>query len=422
MEKSQHKILLGIIIFTLASFIICGCIIDGLAKSWMGFLDLQLMPARLISDFIELRGIGAAFMNAALVALLALVIILATGVSLSGVTFATVFTVLGFGLFGKTPLNVLPIFLGVFLSSKIAKRSFKEYLVIALFGTALGPFVSFVAFEIGLSLTYSLLFAFGAGTIVGLLLPALAVSMLNMHQGYNLYNIGMTCGFLGIFLASLFKIRGIEYAKLSAWYSESHPLLMFILPALSVILIIAGLAIDKKLILKNWIKILKVPGQLPSDFFSISSLGSGFFNAGLMGLLGSGFVYFTGSHFNGPVLGGVLTIMGFGAFGTHPKNSIPVMTGVILCAFCFGQQLNSPGVILAIIFSTTLGPISGQFGFPVGLIAGFIHMVMVSQTGTWHGAMNLYNNGFAGGLTATFLVAILHWLSNNTNFLKKKVK
>ena len=388
----------------------------------MGFLDLQLMPARLISDFIELRGIGAAFMNAALVALLALVIILATGVSLSGVTFATVFTVLGFGLFGKTPLNVLPIFLGVFLSSKIAKRSFKEYLVIALFGTALGPFVSFVAFEIGLSLTYSLLFAFGAGTIVGLLLPALAVSMLNMHQGYNLYNIGMTCGFLGIFLASLFKIRGIEYAKLSAWYSESHPLLMFILPALSVILIIAGLAIDKKLTLKNWIIILKVPGQLPSDFFSISSLGSGFFNAGLMGLLGSGFVYFTGSHFNGPVLGGVLTIMGFGAFGTHPKNSIPVMTGVILCAFCFGQQLNSPGVILAIIFSTTLGPISGQFGFPVGLIAGFIHMVMVSQTGTWHGAMNLYNNGFAGGLTATFLVAILHWLSNNTNFLKKKVK
>lgn len=422
MKNNEHKILLIIIILILISFIICGFVSDGVIKSWTGFLELQLTPARLISDFIELKGVGAAFVNAALVTSLALVIILVTGVSLSGVTFATLLTILGFGLFGKTPLNVLPIILGVFLSSLIAKRSFKEFLVIALFGTALGPFVSFVAFELGMSFPLSLALAFLGGTAAGLILPAMAVAILNMHQGYNLYNIGMTCGFLGIFLASIFKIGKVEYLKLEVWYSESHPLLIFILPLLSLVLIFAGIFIDRTYLIKNWKKILKKSGQLPSDFFSISSLGSGLFNAGVMGLIGFAIAYFTGADFNGPVLGGILTIMGFGAFGTHPKNSIPVMVGVMLCAFSFGLPFNTPGVILAILFSTTLGPLSGQFGFPIGLIAGFIHMTVVSQTGEWHGAMNLYNNGFAGGLTATLLVAILHWLSHNTNLLKKKAK
>lgn len=421
MDK-QHCILFWIIIAILLAFLIIAFVIDGLIPSLRGVLDLQIMPARLLSDFIELKGIGPAFINAALVAALALILVRISGVSLSGVTFAAILTLLGFGLFGKTPLNISPVLFGVFLASRIAKRSFKEYLVIALFGTALGPFVSFAAFETAFHPLLSWSIALGAGTLVGMILPAVAVAMLNMHQGYNLYNIGLSCGFLGLFLASLFKIQGSEFIKLSTWYSKTQLSLILLVPVLSLCLIIAGIVLDRKIILQNWLKILKTPGRLPSDFFSLASLGSGLFNSGVVGALGFLAVFLTGSDFNGPVLGGIFTIMGFGAFGTHLKNSLPVMAGVVLCAFCFSLPLNSPGVILAIIFCTTLGPISGQFGFPVGILAGFIHMIMVSQTGAWHGAMNLYNNGFAGGLTATLLVAILHWISNNTNWLKKNVK
>jgi hypothetical protein len=34
---------------------------------------------------------------------------------------------------------------------------------------------------------------------------------------------------------------------------------------------------------------------------------------------------------------------------------------------------------------------------------------MVERTGAWHLGLNLYNNGFAGGITATLLLAVIEW-------------
>lgn len=50
------------------------------------------------------------------------------------------------------------------------------------------------------------------------------------------------------------------------------------------------------------------------------------------------------------------------------------------------------------LFATTMAPISMQFGLPVGMLAGFLHLVVVHNVGVMHGGMNLYNNGFSGGL------------------------
>jgi hypothetical protein len=38
---------------------------------------------------------------------------------------------------------------------------------------------------------------------------------------------------------------------------------------------------------------------------------------------------------------------------------------------------------------------------------------MVERTAAWHGGMDLYNNGFAGGLTAAFFVAVIEWRRSN---------
>ncbi len=417
MNKSHHNIILRLLLTICALFIGSAFIVDGVIPSINGFIKLQMSPARLLSDFVEMQGIGPAFFNGAIVALIGIGVILISGVKFSGATFAAVLTLLGFGLFGKTPVNILPIIFGVFLAAKTAKREFKEYLLIALFGTALGPLVSFIAFELGgsqLPAFTALFLGAGAGVLSGFILPGVAISMLHLHQGYNLYNIGLTCGFIGIFAASFFKTGAYTFASLPYWYSASHPVLIYIMPTVSVLLILVGIMLDKKNVLINWISIQKQSGRLPSDFFDLASLGSGLFNAGLIGIIGCIMVVLTGSGFNGPVLGGILTIIGFGAFGTHPRNSIPVITGVIICAVLFHLPLNSPGVILAILFCTTLGPLAGQFGILMGLLAGFIHMIMVSQTGAWHGAINLYNNGFAGGLTAALLVAIIQWFKSNT--------
>ena len=59
------------------------------------------------------------------------------------------------------------------------------------------------------------------------------------------------------------------------------------------------------------------------------------------------------------------------------------------------------------LFSTTLAPIAGEFGVMAGLIAGFLHSSVALNVGIVYGGMNLYNNGFAGGLVAIFMVPVV---------------
>ena len=84
---------------------------------------------------------------------------------------AAVFTMPGFGLFGKTPLNVLPLIAGVYLAAKVAGKSFREYILIALFGTALGPLVTMLILETGLPPAAALPAALACGFAAGFIMP-----------------------------------------------------------------------------------------------------------------------------------------------------------------------------------------------------------------------------------------------------------
>jgi hypothetical protein len=106
-------------------------------------------------------------------------------------------------------------------------------------------------------------------------------------------------------------------------------------------------------------------------------------------------------------------VVGFGTFGKHPRNCWPVVVGVIAATLAFGKSLTAPGPVLALLFGTTLAPLAGKYGVLIGMAAGFTHLVMVERTAAWHGGLDLYNNGFAGGLTATFFVAIIEWIDSN---------
>ncbi len=280
--------------------------------------------------------------------------------------------------------------------------------------------VSFIAFEFGLTGAVGISAGLGIGVVSGFFLPALAVAMLHFHQGYNLYNMGLTCGFFGLFAAAFIQATGHEFTSVMFWYEERSLLLTLIVPIFSLILIVIGLIIGGKNALSSLKSVQKLSGRLPSDFMDMASLDGALINSGLIGLIGSLYIYLIGGNFNGPVIGGLLTIIGFGSFGTNLKNAWPVVLGVILCALVFNIELNSPAVILAAIFVTTLGPIAGQFGFVAGIIAGFIHLVMVKETGSWYGGMNLYNNGFAGGLTATLVIAVIQWYKTNSTVFRGK--
>jgi hypothetical protein len=116
---------------------------------------------------------------------------------------------------------------------------------------------------------------------------------------------------------------------------------------------------------------------------------------------------------NGPILAGSFTVAGFGALGKHPRNVVPIMIGVYL--FCFPNIWGhaDPGPLLAALFCTTLAPLAGKFGFIAGIIAGGLHLPMVMHVGSIHGYMNLYNNGFAGGLAMLIIVGFVKGLWPN---------
>jgi len=409
----EERFLYGLLSSVLLLCIAAGFAAQGVQATLRGVWQLQTHPGRLLNDFTAIAGEGAALANASLTAALCLALVRLNRVRLSGPTVAAFFTILGFGLFGKTPTNVLPIILGVFLAAKLTGKKFNEYILIALFGTALGPLVTMLAVELTATTAAGVILAVVGGLAAGVLLPPLAMVMLRLHQGYNLYNIGLTAGFLGLLVGGIVTASRGRLDPGAQWNHDPSLLLVLAAPALCAALLGGALLLGGRGVWGQFLRIMRIPGRLPSDFMDTVSVPAGLLNMAALGTAAWLYVIVAGGPVNGPVLGGILTVMGFAAFGKHPRNSWPVLAGVIGATLLFGKGLASPGPLLAALFGTTLAPLAGEFGPLVGMAAGFVHLVMVEQTAAWHLGMNLYNNGFAGGLTAVYFVAVIEWLRSN---------
>jgi hypothetical protein len=384
---------------------------EGPVAAFKGFMVVQVTGSRLINDLTVIGGEGGALLNSAVMGFLALILINLNGVRLSGPTIACIFTIMGFSLFGKSPFNATPIVLGVFLAAKIAGKPFRNYLIMALFGTALGPLVDFVILEAGLHGLVAVPAGLAVGICAGMLIPAMAISMLRLHEGFSLYNIGLTCGFLGLFAAGILAASGHDIGSLNLVWNEAPSLrLRLLAPLLALLALVWGLVMEGPSIGKNLARILKLSGRLPSDFMDLVSPGASLVNMGILGLGGSLYLFLIGADFCGPTIGGLFTLMGFAGFGKHPRNCLPVMLGIAGATLLFGMPLDSPGPVLAILFGTTLAPLAGEFGPLVGFAAGFLHLIIVDRSSAWHGGLDLYNNGFSGGLTAALFVAVAEWL------------
>jgi len=409
----QDRLLYVLLVVVLGGIISAGLVAEGPAAALAGLWRLQAHPARLINDFTVAASPGSALVNAALVAFIGLLLVRINGVRLSGPTVAAVFTMFGFGLFGKTPLNIVPVIAGVFVAAKLARREFSGYILIALFGTALAPLVSLLAVELGLRPALGVPIAALAGVAVGVILPAVARSMLRLHQGYSLYNIGLATGIIALFAAALTFGAVDQPSGGVLWNTEPSLVLVLLTPVVSIVLATAGVVTGGGSSFRSFARILKLPGRLPSDFMSTESVAGALVNMGIMGLALWSYAMLVGAPINGPVIGGLFTVIGFSSFGKHPRNVWPVLAGVVLAALVFGLELSAPGVILAALFGTTLAPLVGDFGSVMGVVAGFIHLAIVMRSGSWHAGIGLYNNGLAGGLTAMLLVSIIEWYNAN---------
>lgn len=372
----------------------------------LGLRTIILNPDILITDYMEIGGVGATFINCALLITIYITMLIFLKVKPSGTIIAGVFTVSGFSLFGKNILNIWPIIFGIWLYSRFQKENFSNYIVAALFGTTLSPALIQLVGANAIPVYISILIGILVSIIIGFLLPPLASACMRIHQGYSLYNVGLAAGLIGTVLMSLLRAFGIDFQSRIIWSTGNNIPFMILFSIIFLTMIILGFHYNGNT-LKNFSKITKHSGRLITDFYIIFGEGITLINMGLLGMFSMFLVVLLNGDLNGPTLGGILTIVGFGAFGKHLKNIIPIMLGIILCTFFNIWEINSPGVILSLLFGTTLAPIAGSFGWLWGIIAGVLHACLVMNITYLHGGMILYNNGFSGGLVCMFLLPLI---------------
>ncbi|WP_249536754.1 DUF1576 domain-containing protein [Serpentinicella alkaliphila] len=371
-----------------------------------GMISLTKAPSILVTDYMAVGNVGAAIFNSSLLMVIATLIAKKSKVDFNGPIIAAIFTIGGFALFGKNTYNVWPILLGVLIHAKIKGEKFSKFIIVAYFGTALGPLISQITFGYELPLAKAIFFANLAGLIVGLILPALGAHFVKFHQGFNLYNIGFTAGIVGTFFMALLRSLGFDNPRTLYLAEGYNRVLGIYLTIIFISMIILGYIFNNKSF-SGYTSLVKRSGRAVTDFVVLDGFGLTLVNMGLVGFITMGYILAVGGQLNGPIIGGIYTVVGFGAFGKHSKNIIPIMIGVYLGALLNVWDVNAIGPLLAALFGTTLAPVAGEYGWKFGIVAGFMHMAMVMNVGGLHGGMNLYNNGFSGGIVAAILIPVI---------------
>ena len=372
-----------------------------------GFINIVTSPSILTTDYIEIGGVGATLLNAAIAGLASLITLIFLGIKPNGAIIMALWLTTGFAFFGKNVFNMLPLTFGVWLFSKYNKEPFVDYSLAALLVATVSPTVSEISFLGIFSRPVEMLLGVLIGFFIGFIFPAMSASTVRIHGGYDLYNMGFAGGLICTVFFAIMKNAGINIKTAEYISAGNNVVLASGLYLISGALICYGIfngGIKEKF--KNLIIIQKRSGRLVSDFYYEHG-NSVFINMGILCIFSTTLTLALGAELNGPVIAGIFTIVGFGAFGKHLKNITPIMMGAIFAVLFSRGDMGAPESIIVILFSTGLAPIAGKYGVIWGVTAGFLHFNIASHTAYLSGGMNLYSNGFAAGFVAMFLLPMI---------------
>ena len=372
-----------------------------------GMMTILVSPSQLFTDYMEIASVGSTLLNVAIMLGISIYSYKKLEIPLNGTVIGSLGMLAGFSFFGKNLFNSIPFMIGVWIYTKVTKQNYRNYVIVGLFGSALGPLISFLAFSGVLPQGWSVLIAYALGIFIGFILPQLSTQFLRFHQGFSLYNVGFTAGIIGMVVLGFMNAFGIEVETRTLTSTQSPLILYQLLIGFCVILIVTSFYLHFKKKEKYHFKLLlKLSGRLPSDFVEMTNLATVTLNMSIIGFILLGYVLMNGGQLNGPIVGSIIGVMSFGAFGNQVKNTVPVLVGIMIGSYLTGVEPTSTSALIAAIFGTTLAPVSGYYGPLAGMIAGFVHITLVSHVVVMHGGLNLYNNGFAGGFVAAVLVPI----------------
>ena len=405
-EKIKGKEM-KVFLYVSALFLYMGAfLLDSPKDIWEGMKLIIRSKDALITDYFALAGYGASFFNAGLVLTIGIILVRVAKLPFTGITTAALAIDTCFGFWGKNPVNIFPIFLGVMLYAKLHKASIGRYLYTALFGACLGPLVTEMMYKLSFSFEIRFILTIVVGILIGMALPPLSSHTISMHMGYNLYNVGFSGGIIAFAVVCVMRSMGLEIESNFIWKEGVHVGITVGVYVYFILVFLYGLWLKEGKV-SCLGKIMKHPGRAIADFVIMDGPGATLMNMSLLGIVAETYILLIGGDLSGPVQGAILMVFGYGAFGAHLKNYLPVLVGVVLsCAFT-QYTLTTPGILIASIFCVGLAPIAGQFGVLAGIEAGILHAAIVMYTSQMYGGLNLYNNGFSCGWVAIIMVPLI---------------
>lgn len=324
-EHTRYERLYGLFLAYAALLALFGLTLDTPAVILRGLSTIILTEDALITDYVLIAGPGAALVNSALVTAISTLILRRSGEPFNGFSPVVVGLMSGFSLFGKNFVNIWPILLGTFLYAKSRREPVGKYAPVGLLATALSPVVSYIALDNGWGTPLA---GCLVGVLIGFIMPPLSAYTYKIQNGMNLYNVGFACGLVAFILVPLMGSMGATPATRYHWATGYDLTFGIALGLLCAACCLAGLFCTKHPLWATWAgyrRLLQDSGRAPSDFLRMFGAGPVLLNTGINGLISMAFILCSGGDLNGPTVGGILTIMGFSAFGQarlqhHPSH------------------------------------------------------------------------------------------------------
>ena len=376
-------------------------------------------PTKSATNFFDIGGYSATFLNMGLVGLICTALYCTPGRQANNAaTLVTLLTV-GFGSWGIHILNIWPTIIGVAIHCIVKGEKLGSRTNAMLFTTGLAPFMSELMVRypkpevVGIHPT-GVALALIVGILVGYFMPAGLDNSPKIHKGFALYSaalpIGMTAFLLNGFL---YKAMGIPVPDAVSDLSVMDPVICntFCIILFSLFIIVALLMGCTP---KHYIRSILSP-QHVVHFGAAFGNGAMLMNAGVFGFFILGYFNLVGAQFNGIVFGSVFCMLSTCNSGSHPLNAIPIVMGYGFAEFFFQtmtpysggevtHHLRSQSLIVGICYANGLSPIAHESGWRYGILVAAMHFCMVTTTPQLHGGMCLYNGGFTAALVCLLIL------------------
>ena len=386
-----------------------------------GLWNIYTTPAQLTKDYFVVGGVSAAFFNAFIMALLCAVLYLLPCAVVNGTSYLAFTLTVGFSFWGIHLLNALPCMLGTVLYCAVKREAVGKHVNFMIFATGLAPLVSDLFFRYPALQLHGLTAGSAAagvavGLFIGFLMPAGCSFSPGVHKGFSLYSAALPMGMAAIFLrALLYVVLGGQLPPIEALLGESRPAVFYgFYGALFAVFLLLGLW-KNGWSFRGYGKLLKSSGHktdLSAEFGPALAL----MNIGIYGLFIMLYYTVVGGSLNGVTFGLVLCMGCCAVAGSHPGNVWPIMVGYALAAtlgrlLYVGEgvplTLNAQTILVGLCYANGLSPVSGRYGWPLGILAGVLHFILVTCVPAMHGGFLLYNGGFTACLLCMFLLPVL---------------